>query len=78
MCGQRRHPMGGASWTFEEPEVEGGEYQDDADIHHQPFPEPVFEEQEIHRDDNGRQQHWIKYDSRLATHFRPLFESMAL
>jgi hypothetical protein len=65
-------------WTFQESEVEGGEYQDDSYIHRQPFPEPVFEEQEIYRDDNGRQQHCIEYGSRLVTHLCPLFKWKAL
>jgi hypothetical protein len=49
----RRPPC---SWTFQESEVKGGEYQDDSYIHHQPFPERVSEEQEIYSDDNRCQQ----------------------
>jgi hypothetical protein len=38
----RRPPC---SWTFQESEVEGCEYQNDSYIHRQPFPEMVSEEQ---------------------------------
>jgi hypothetical protein len=33
------------SWTLQEPQVERREHQDDPDVHHQPLPEPVPEEQ---------------------------------
>ena len=38
-------------------QVERTEYQDNSYIHHQPFPEMVPEEQDIHADYNGYQQH---------------------
>jgi hypothetical protein len=44
------------SWrsrTHEEPQVESCEHQDDADIHHQSFPESISEEREIYTDYNG-------------------------
>ncbi len=50
-------------------QVERCEYQDDSYIHQQPFPEPVPEEQEIHTDHDGCQQHYIKYDRCLSRHF---------
>jgi hypothetical protein len=55
-------------------EVEGCEYQDDSHIHRQPFPEVVLEEQKIYSDHNGYQEQYVKPDSRLASHFSPLFK----
>jgi hypothetical protein len=37
----------------EESHVEGCEHQDDADVHHQPSPEPVPEERNVQTDDKG-------------------------
>jgi hypothetical protein len=37
----------------EESEIEGCEHEDNANIHYQPFPEPVSEEQEIYGDYDG-------------------------
>ncbi len=59
------------SWTFQESEVEGCEYQDDSYVHHQPFPEPVLEEQDIDRDDYGCHQDYVECADRLASHFSP-------
>jgi hypothetical protein len=44
------------SWTLQESEVEGCEYQDDSYVHRQPFPESVFEEQQIDRGDRSCHQ----------------------
>jgi hypothetical protein len=30
--------------VFQESEIEGGKHQDDADVHHQPFPESIPKE----------------------------------
>jgi hypothetical protein len=49
------------SWTLEESEVESCEHQDNANIHCQPFPELVSEEEEIHRDYDGYHRHHIKH-----------------
>jgi hypothetical protein len=59
------------SWTFHESKVESGEYQDESNIHHEPFPEPVPEEQDVYRDDGSHQRHQEKESSRAAFHFRP-------
>ena len=59
------------SWTFQESEVEGCEYQDDSYVHRQPFPEPVLEEQDIDRDDHGCHQDYVECGGRLASHFSP-------
>ena len=59
------------SWTFQESEVEGCEYQDDSNVHRQPFPEPVLEEQEIDRDDHGCHQDYVECGGHPASHFSP-------
>ena len=43
-----RHPL--RSRVLQEPEIEGSEHQDDSDIHGQPRPELVLEEQDVHAD----------------------------
>src|ERR1035441_7103840 len=60
------------SWTFQESEVEGCEYQDDTYVHCQPFPGPALEEQEIDRDDHDCHQDYVECRGRLASHFNPL------
>jgi hypothetical protein len=66
MRSRRRAPC---SWTLQESQVESCEYQDNADIHGQSFPEPTPEEQEIYTDNDGCHQHDIKHDSYLPVHF---------
>jgi hypothetical protein len=63
---------------FQESEIDGGEYQDDPDIHRQPFPELVPEEQNIYRDDHGCPQQYVKNDSRLDSHFSPRSKSFLI
>ncbi len=38
--------------VFEESQIESGKYQDNADIHHQPFPEVILKDKKIHTQDN--------------------------
>jgi hypothetical protein len=57
------------SWTPEESKVESCEHQDDANIHCQPFPESVSEEQEIYTDYDGCHRHHVKHASYLSAHF---------
>src|SRR5271170_2530329 len=38
--------------VFQESQIEGGKRQDDADVHDEPFPESIPEEQHIDADDN--------------------------
>lgn len=61
--------------TSGESQVESGEYQDNSDIHHQPFPDPVSEEQKIYSDDDGYQQHHVKHDICLSYHLSPQVNS---
>ena len=57
------------SWTFQESEVDGRQYQNDPYVYRQPLPESVPEEQDIYNDDDGCQQQYVKYGSRLSSHF---------
>jgi hypothetical protein len=61
------------SWTAQESEVESYEHQDDTNIHGQPFPEPVSEEQDIYSDYDGYHRHHVKHDGYLSAHFSPWF-----
>jgi hypothetical protein len=47
---------------LQESQAERCEYQDNSNIHHQPFPEQVSEEQDIHGDYDGYQQHNERYN----------------
>jgi hypothetical protein len=53
----------------EESQIESAKHQDKSDIHHQPFPEPVSEEQQIDGNDNGRHQRDVNYHDCLSSHF---------
>jgi len=65
------------SWTAEESEVESREYQDDANVHGQPFPEVVSEERDIDTDNNRHHCHAIKHDSDLSAHSVPIARPIA-
>jgi hypothetical protein len=47
----------------EEFQVERSKDQDNANIHHQPFPESMSEEHDVYSDYNGCHGHHVKYDS---------------
>jgi hypothetical protein len=66
---QRRGVIAPYSWTPEESEVESYEYQNNAHIHCQPFPESVSEDHDIHTDYDGYHRHQVKHDSYLFAHF---------
>jgi hypothetical protein len=38
------------------------------DVHYQPLPEPVPEEQNVHADHNGYQREHVKHDGCLSSH----------
>jgi len=59
---------GGGSWPLQEPEVDRREYQDNPDVHYQPRPEVVPEEQDVHADHDGYHREHIKYDGYLSSH----------
>lgn len=56
------------SWAPEESQVESYEDQDDAKIHHQPFPESISEEHEIYSDYKGCRPHHVKHGRYLSAH----------
>jgi hypothetical protein len=66
------------SGMFQESEIEGREYQNDPYIYRQPFPESVPEEQNIDSDDHGCQQQYVKYGSRLSSHFGYVQKSLPI
>src|SRR5262245_32644304 len=52
------------SWMLQEPQIECREHQDNSDVHYQPLPEPVPEEQDVHADHDGYQREqvwWVRY-----------------
>ena len=56
------------SWTLQEPQIERREHQDDSDVHHQPLPESVPEEQDVYPDHDGYQREHVKHDGCLSSH----------
>ena len=50
------------SWTLQEPQIERREHQDNSDVHYQPLPEPVPEEQNVHADHDSYQHEHVKHD----------------
>lgn len=50
-------------------QVECYEHQDYSKIRHEPFPECVSEEENVHTDDDGHHRQHVKYDSYLRAHF---------
>src|SRR5262245_48226818 len=59
---------GCSSWTLQEPQIERREHQDNSDVHYQPLPEPVPEEQDVHADHDGYQREHVKHDGCLSSH----------
>jgi hypothetical protein len=57
------------SRTAEESQVESCEHQDNANIHCQPFGEPVSEEGEVYSDYDGCHRHDVEQDSYRSAHF---------
>jgi len=53
---------------FKEPQIERREYQDNTDVHHQPRPELVPEEQDVHADHDAYQREHVKHDGNLSAH----------
>ena len=47
---------------FQEPQIKRPEHQDDPNVHHQPLPEPVPEEQDVHADHDGYQRKHVEHD----------------
>jgi hypothetical protein len=59
----------------QESQVESCEHQDNANVHCQPFPESVSEEQEIYTHYDGRHRHDVKHNNYLSAHFSALVQS---
>jgi hypothetical protein len=55
--------------VLQKSQIEGSEYQDNADVHHQPFPDAVLEEEQIHTNDNDYQRCNVKHGGRASCHF---------
>jgi hypothetical protein len=66
---QQKGAIAPCSSMSEESPVESPEHQDNANIHCQPFPESVSEEQEIYTDYDGCHRHPVKHDRYLSAHF---------
>ena len=56
------------SRTLQQPQVERREHQHDADVHHQPLPEPVPEEHEVHTDHDRHHRQYVKRNGSPASH----------
>jgi hypothetical protein len=57
------------SWTPEESKVKCCEDQDNTNIHRQPFPESVSEEQDIYTDYDRYHRQYVKRRTYLSAHF---------
>jgi hypothetical protein len=57
------------SWTPEESQIESCKNQDNANIHCQPFPESISEEDEIYADYDDCHRHHVKHHNYLSAHF---------
>jgi hypothetical protein len=62
--------------VLQESEIEGRKHQDDADVHYQPFPESILEEQKIYTNDDGYQRHNVNRDRDVPCHFNHRFKSI--
>lgn len=51
-----------------EPEVEGSEHQDDPDVHHQPWPEVMPEEEDVDENDHRCHSQHREHDSCRSLH----------
>ena len=67
-AGQLTASVAVRSWTLHEPQIERREHQDNSDVHHQPLPEPVPEEQDVHADHDGHHRERVDYDGCLSSH----------
>ena len=66
---QRRGAVAPCSGPPEESEIKSAEYQDNANVHCQPFPKSVSEKQEIYADYDGCHRHHVKHYCCLSAHF---------
>jgi hypothetical protein len=71
---QRKDAIAPCSSTPKESQIESCEYQDNANIHCQPFPESISEEHAIYTDYDGYHSHHVKNDNYLSAHFWSLLK----
>ena len=57
------------SWASEESHIESQEYQDNANVRYQPFPESVSEKSDIQTNYDGYHCHQVQRDSDLSARF---------
>ena len=57
------------SYPLQEPQIERQEDQDNSDVYHQPLPEVVPEEQNVHAYHDGYQREHVKHDDYLSHRF---------
>jgi len=56
------------SLLLQEPQIEHPEHQDNYDVHDQPHPEPVPQEQDVHAHHDDYQREHVKHDACLISH----------
>jgi len=52
----------------QEPQIERPEHEDNSDVHYQPLPKPVPEEQDVHADHDDYQCEHVKHNGYLISH----------
>ena len=62
--------------TLQEPQIERRKYQDNPDVHDQPIPELVPEEQDVHADHDGYHREHVKRDGYPVSHRSILVSTM--
>jgi len=67
-CGTTPNDPPSPSWPLQEPQTERREYQNNSDVHYQPLPQMVPEEQDVHADHDGYQREHVKHDGCLSSH----------
>jgi hypothetical protein len=55
-------------WVPKESQIEAGKHQNDSDVHHQPFPEIIPEDQGIESDDGGYHHQHVKNCNHRSRH----------
>src|SRR5215472_12610518 len=58
----------GNGLLLQESQIERPEHENDYDVHYQPLPEPVPEEQDVHADHDDYQREHVKHDGCQISH----------
>jgi hypothetical protein len=53
---------------LQEPQIDRREHHNDCDVHYQPRPELVSEEQDVHADHDGYHREHVKHNDYLSSH----------